>query len=1183
MRYPTNAWDLHMRQLTRFTGLLAFAICTMLFWPQAAGADTVVYRVNAGGPTVPATDGGPAWSQDLNLPNASPFVNVPPIVDNVFYHSQPLRAPDASVPAYVPPAVLDDERWDGPETPEMDWEFPVPSGTYRVNLLLMDGYSGTQFVGARLINVVCEGQTKLANYDIFAHFGGYSAGMESFVTQVTDGHLSLVFQHVANANDPAIRAIEIVAVNATGDLHATPSDLQFGQRLVNTLSPPKDVTITNTGVPGSPSLHIANITISPGFLHNLSPQTLAPGESRTFQVRFAPSAVGVSSGSMVITHDGGSSPLAIALAGTAVSSFPINFGKSQLSGGGRVHPTSLQFGPDGRLYVAEANGRIFALTIQRGASNLYSVTATEPINLIRDIPNHDDNGQFNPAITDRLVTGILVKGTAASPVIYVTSSDPRMDVARDLGGDTNSGMLSKLILNNGTWSRIDLVRGLPRSKDDHCTNGMALDSLTNTLYVAQAGQCNMGAPSLNFSFLPEYALTGAILSVNLNALGQTPYDLPTLDDENRPGVNDTNDPFGGDFGKNQAIIAPGGPVQVYSPGYRNPYDLLIHSNGHLYTSDNGPNAGWGGPPLANGPGGVCTNDPNDNDSFTYADNLHMIPFKGFYAGHPNPTRASRSNTFNASDPQSPVPVDDPVECEYRVPGTDGSLAQWMYSVNGLVEYRGSNFGGAMLGSILGASFANTIERITLNAAGDSARSVAPIFSNVDVTPLDVTAQADGSLFPGTIWTADYVTGRIWVFEPGDYDGGGFACTGANSPALDEDGDGYSNADEIANNTNPCSAADQPADFDHDLLSDRNDPDDDNDGILDVNDAFARDAANGATPLPVLYSWDGGDPGTGLFGLGFTGLMANGVTDYLTQYSGTNLTAGGAAGKFTIDAVPAGDALGSRNNQQYGFQFGVAEDSTSAPFTVHTRLSKPFFGGAPADSMSQGLVIGTGTQSDYLELAMASIGGAFHMGVTHEIADVPALSFVPAAGIATANELDLYLEVTPASGTVQAYYRIDGGVRLPVGGVITLPAGSALRSAVRTSQPLALGIMATSRGATPFTATWDFIEAVPTGLLGVAPNGANTNTTRLLPSAPHPVRNGTNVRFALATTARTRVALYAVDGRLVRVLADGWRSPGAYSIPWDGRDEQGAKAAPGVYFVRLDSGAAHDRGRMIVLE
>ena len=38
-------------------------------------------------------------------------------------------------------------------------------------------------------------------------------------------------------------------------------------------------------------------------------------------------------------------------------------------------------------------------------------------------------------------------------------------------------------------------------------------------------------------------------------------------------------------------------MQVYSPGYRNAYDVVFTLAGGLYTFDNGPNSGWGGVPL----------------------------------------------------------------------------------------------------------------------------------------------------------------------------------------------------------------------------------------------------------------------------------------------------------------------------------------------------------------------------------------------------------------------------------------------------------------------------------------------------------------------------------------------------------------------------------------------------------
>ncbi|MFN8587197.1 MAG: choice-of-anchor D domain-containing protein [Candidatus Eisenbacteria bacterium] len=1141
-----------------------------------------MYRVNAGGPEIPALDSGGPWTRDQNVPFASPWVNAEATSDQIFSRSAPVGAPHSSVPAYVPLSIFDDERWDPGDAIEMQWEFPVPSGLYRVHLFMMEGYAGTQYVGARKINVKAEGVTRLANYDIYALYGGYTPAMETFDVAVSDGSLSVLLEHVAD--DPAIRGIEIIALNASGFLGVAPSSLTFGQRLVGTLSPPQDVTITNIGGPGDPVLHLSGLTITPGWTHNLSPQSLAPGESRTFQVRFAPTATGLQTGTMSIGHDGSGSPVTVALTGTGANSFPVGFGKSQLAGGQRSNPTSLQFGPDGRLYVACRDGRIWAHTVVRSAANSYAVAASELIEAVNGIPNHNDDGTPAPSVTNRIITGILLRGTPTNPVIWVTSSDPRMAVANDTGLDTNSGILSRLDWNGSSWVRTDVVRGLPRSEDDHMTNGMALDTLANVMYIGQGGSCNMGAPSLNFSFLPEYALTGAILSVDLDAIVSTPYDIPTLDDEDRPGVNDANDPFGGNDGKNQARIVPGGPVQVHSPGWRNPYDVLIHTNGHLYSIDNGPNAGWGGPPVGAGYGTSCTNANNDNDSFTYQDNMHMIPGPGYYAGHPNPTRASTANTFNASNPQSPVAADDPRQCEYLVPGFDGSIARWWASTNGIVEYRASNFGNGLKGAVLAASFDNGIHRIDLNAAGDSATASTVLFSNVDVTPLDVTAQADDQVFRGTIWTCDYVTGQVYVFEPSDYEGGGSICNGTDSPLLDEDGDGFSNADEIDNATNPCSAGDQPADFDADLLSDLNDPDDDNDGLLDVADAFARDAANGATTtLPIVYTWDGGNPGNGLFGLGFTGLMANGTTDYLQQYDPVQLTPGGAAGKLTVDNVPLGDALGTRNTQQYAFQFGLAGDSTTTPFTAHTRLSKPFFNGAPADSMSEGLFVGSGTQSDWLSVAFGVRGGQTVILATHELADVPVTTQVAVPITGATNWVDLFLDVNPQSGTVQPRFQVEGGALQNAGPAIALPYGSALERAVRSTPPLAVGILATARGAAPFVATWDHLHVTTSATTGVEGGPAAVLHTQLLPSAPHPARGGTSVRFALATAGRTTVSLYGVDGRAVRQLADGWLAAGVHAIAWDGRDERGGRVAPGVYFLRLQAGTHRETARLVVVE
>ncbi|RZK01172.1 MAG: hypothetical protein EOO46_20685, partial [Flavobacterium sp.] len=205
------------------------------------------------------------------------------------------------------------------------------------------------------------------------------------------------------------------------------------------------------------------------------------------------------------------------LAGVMLANAQYNFSSSALKNVFLINPTSLQFGPDGRLYVSEQGGLIKVFTVVRNGSNNYSVTATQTIDLINQIPNHNDDGAPNTAVIKRQITGILVKGTAANPVIYVSSSDSRIGgPSGDLNLDTNSGILSMLTWNGTAWIKVDLVRGFPRSEENHSVNGMQLDEQTNILYLAIGGHTNAGSPSTNFAYTCEYTFSAAIVSIDLN-------------------------------------------------------------------------------------------------------------------------------------------------------------------------------------------------------------------------------------------------------------------------------------------------------------------------------------------------------------------------------------------------------------------------------------------------------------------------------------------------------------------------------------------------------------------------------------------------------------------------------------------------------------------------------------------
>jgi N-acetylneuraminic acid mutarotase len=1047
-----------------------------------AAGQTVVHSVNAGGPALATT---PPWDADTTT-QPSPYVNAAGTGNTTFSTSSAIDMTDPSVPAGTPMDVFQTERWDEGGGEEMAWDFPVTSGNYEVRLYFAEIWQGAQSPGARVFDVSIEGIKVLDDYDVYADVGANKGVVKAF-TVASDSNLDIDFAHVVQ--NPAVKAIQILRPeSAAGTLGALPQSLDFGSVAVGS-SASKSVQLTNRGGPGDPDIVVESTSISGSDAAQFSDDfddsgsvTLPPGGSTTVSVKFAPSSSGQKSAALEVTHSGANSPLSVPLSGSGTTT-TVGFGTTSLVGETSDSPTSLQFGPDGRLYVAQFNGLIKVYNVQRNGPNSYSVTNTETIGSIQSIPNHDDNGALNPSLTTRLVTGLLVTGTAANPVIYVTSSDPRIGGGPDQGDlnlDTNSSMISRLKWDGTSWQKLDLVRGLPRSEENHASNGLALDQATNTLYVAQGGNTNKGAPSTNFAFLPEFALSAAVLSIDLDMIGESTYDLPTLDDEDRPGTADAGDPFGGNDGKNQARIVPGGPVQVYAPGFRNPYDLEITRAGRMYTIDNGGNAGWGDVPASEGPGGNCTNEPRDLGT-TDPDSLHLISGAGYYGGHPSPTRGNTNNKFNLTNPQSPVPVANAKECDYldKTPA-NGALTTWSSSVDGLDEYTASNFSGAMDGDLIAADYVfNNVHRVELSSDGTAVQSNSVLFSTVGEKPLDVTTTGSGGPFPGTIWVADQGDWKIHVFEPADYDKVAPPCTGADDPSLDEDNDGYDNADEIDNGTNPCSAADKPPDWDGDLTSNLNDPDDDNDGTKDESDAFAIDPANGTTTkLPVTYTWENDAPNPGgLLKLGFTGLMVNGSANYESQFDASKMTAGGAAGVVTVDEVPAGDAKGAANDQKYGFQFGVDPSSAGGKFTAHTRILAPFSGMTPQGNQSMGLFIGNGDQDNYVRLATAANGGSGGIHLSKEVAG--AFSEVPQASVSMPGPdyVDLYLTADPSAATVQASYSVTKGGSTSAR--TTLGAPQSIPSAwLSGPKGLAVGIISTSAGGTPFPATWDFMEVKP---------------------------------------------------------------------------------------------------------
>ena len=98
----------------------------------------------------------------------------------------------------------------------------------------------------------------------------------------------------------------------------------------------------------------------------------------------------------------------------------------------------------------------------------------------------------------------------------------------------------------------------------------------------------------------------------------------------------------------------------------------------------------------------------------------------------------------------------------------------------------------------------------------------------------------------------------------------------------------------------------------------------------------------------------------------------------------------------------------------------------------------------------------------------------------------------------------------------------------------------------------------------------FNEGVP--LMDVIPHEAGREiwSLGLDPASPNPFAEQTALSFHLPTSAEVQLAVYNVNGQLVRTLHSGTVSAGSHKVSWDGTDDAGARVARGVYFCRMET-------------
>ncbi|MEK7348667.1 MAG: FlgD immunoglobulin-like domain containing protein [Candidatus Eisenbacteria bacterium] len=88
--------------------------------------------------------------------------------------------------------------------------------------------------------------------------------------------------------------------------------------------------------------------------------------------------------------------------------------------------------------------------------------------------------------------------------------------------------------------------------------------------------------------------------------------------------------------------------------------------------------------------------------------------------------------------------------------------------------------------------------------------------------------------------------------------------------------------------------------------------------------------------------------------------------------------------------------------------------------------------------------------------------------------------------------------------------------------------------------------------------------------------------RLYPARPNPFNPQTILSFRIDRAGPVRLALYDVQGRLVRELVRGARAAGTHDVAWDGTDSRGTPCASGVYFALLQSGSTRRQTSLTLL-
>lgn len=83
--------------------------------------------------------------------------------------------------------------------------------------------------------------------------------------------------------------------------------------------------------------------------------------------------------------------------------------------------------------------------------------------------------------------------------------------------------------------------------------------------------------------------------------------------------------------------------------------------------------------------------------------------------------------------------------------------------------------------------------------------------------------------------------------------------------------------------------------------------------------------------------------------------------------------------------------------------------------------------------------------------------------------------------------------------------------------------------------------------------------------------------------PNPFNPETIINYQLPEESSVEIKIFNINGQSVRTLADETKTPGFYTLVWDGRDAKGLVSPTGTYFYQIKAGSFSQTRKMVLLK